>query len=207
MLNTYIRRSPVLFVLSLLLLAGGLWVNILWLPYEASLGLWLFNFLLGLALLLTWFLAARYRRKRGWVIGIGAVLTLLITAPIGLINLIGYSFEYNSQPVTNVSQYADVRSSYSNAPVSHFPETIPPEATNVEFYYRPGALQGSSSIQVQMQLPPAMWSRLKAEYETVAQYHYTEEDRKNRSQDLRIDRKVQMTGTVFGALSLIFAPT
>ena len=86
-----------------------------------------------------------------------------------------------SQPVTDVSQYADVRSSYSNAPVSHFPETIPPEATNVEFYYRPGALQGSSSIQVQMQLPPAMWSRLKAEYETVAQYHYTEEDRKNRS--------------------------
>ncbi|MEM9907979.1 MAG: hypothetical protein AAF921_23455 [Cyanobacteria bacterium P01_D01_bin.44] len=178
MLKTYIRRSPLLFVLSILLLGGGFWVSILWLPV---LWVWLFNCLPGLALLLTWFLAARYRSKRWWVIGIGAVLTLLITVPIGLLNLLGYSFEASTRPVTDVSQYAEVRSSYGNAPVSHFPETIPPEATNVKFYYRPGAFQGSSSIQVRMQLPPEMWSRLKAEYEAVAQYRYTGEDRNSRS--------------------------
>ncbi|MEM8805491.1 MAG: hypothetical protein AAGF01_05645 [Cyanobacteria bacterium P01_G01_bin.38] len=177
MLTTYIQRSPFLFVLSLLLIGGGLWVNILWLPYGFSLWGWLFNCLPGLALLLTWFLAARHRRKRWRVIGIGAVLTLLITVFVGLINVVGYSFVSAGQPVTDVSQYAEVRSSYSNAPVNHFPETIPPEATDVKFYYRPGALQGPSSIQVWMQLPREMWSRLKAEYETVAQYRYTEEDR------------------------------
>lgn len=177
MLSTYLRHNAVLLVLSIVLLGVGLWLNILWLPYDFSVGLWLFNFSPGLTLLLTGFLATRYRGKRWWFIGIGTALTLAIILVVGLSNVVGWAFSSAAKPVTDVSQYEEVRSRYDALiSVSHFPAVIPAEATNVKFYHNPGALQGSMSMQLRMQLPPDLWRSLKSEYEAVAQYQFSAAD-------------------------------
>ncbi|NJN20928.1 MAG: hypothetical protein HC812_06685 [Leptolyngbya sp. RL_3_1] len=177
MLSAYIRHNPLLLLLSGVLLGAGLWLNMLWLPYEVSVDLWLFNSSPGLTLLLTGFLATHYRRKRWLLIGIGSLLTLGITLVVGLGNVVGLAFSSASAPVTDVSQYEAVRSHYEDLiSVSHFPAVIPAEATNVKFYHAPGALQGSMSMQLRMELPSEMWKGLKSEYEAVAQYQFSAAD-------------------------------
>jgi hypothetical protein len=59
-------------------------------------------------------------------------------------------------PTTSVSSYNSVMSGkWTRADlVRHFPKSIPANAKGTQFFYRPGYLQGGSSIELRIAMPP-----------------------------------------------------
>lgn len=178
MLRTYVNRSPRLFWAGGVMLGLGLALNVWWAFHSGFyLYQWLFNFSPGLLLLLTAYLVTRFQRGRWIWVGLGLFFTVLLTLFVGVINLLGYAFDSATRPITDVGQYAAVRSELGELEhVQHFPIEIPREATLAQFYYQPGALQGGMGLQLRVQLPPETWQTLKAQYEAEAQYTFSAED-------------------------------
>jgi hypothetical protein len=178
MLRTYAQRSPLLLVASLLLLALGLCLNLWWTAYDGFyLVSWLFNLTPGLVLLLTGYLVSRARRQRWLWRSLGVLLTLLLTVFVAFINVFGYAFIEATKPITDLEQYAGVRSRFGDADyVQHFPLDIPPEAIEAQLYYQPGSFQGGMTLQLRLVLPEEAWRRVEAEYKPQTQYQFSAED-------------------------------
>jgi len=178
MLRTYAKRSPLLLVTSLLLLALGLGLNLWWTAYDGFYAVgWLLNFFPGLVLLMTGYQVSRARRQRWLWRSIGVLLTLVLTVFVAFINLVSYSFVNSSRPITDIEQYAEVRSQFGDADyIQHFPPNSPPEATKAQLYYLPGALQGAMFLQLRLELPEESWRDVIAKYEPQAQYQFLAED-------------------------------
>ena len=114
-------------------------------------------------------------------------MTFLVTAFVVFSNLINLFFYQATQPVTDVARYAEVRSRYEeSAFVSHFPETIPPEASNVRFYYFPGFLQGGMQLQLRLQLPLQQWRDRRAQYAAAASYRFVDGEHRSLENDIPI---------------------
>ncbi|MEM1310070.1 MAG: hypothetical protein AAGF98_11390 [Cyanobacteria bacterium P01_H01_bin.153] len=157
---------------GLLLLVLGLSLNLWWNAYGGFiLSLWLFNFSPGVLLLLTGYLVSRAQRKRWLWRSAGMLLTLLLTVTFALVNLVIYSFVSATKPITDIDQYAAVRSQVGEAGyyIQHFPQSISPEATEAKLYYQLGALQGEVLLQLGLSLPIERLSSLKTDFETQAQ--------------------------------------
>jgi hypothetical protein len=73
--------------------------------------------------------------------------------------------------ITDISRYEEVRASFEGSPlVSHFPEVIPPEATDVQMIYVPSLFQGGTVFQLRLTLPPARIAELQLQYVELATY-------------------------------------
>ncbi|MEM0979269.1 MAG: hypothetical protein AAGH78_03245, partial [Cyanobacteria bacterium P01_H01_bin.58] len=171
MLTPILRRNRFLLVLAVLLTWAGLGLNILLIPYSPPIDLGLINLTPGAMMGATWYLAGRFYRRRWIPILLGFFATLAAIAFVLLSNLAYLVLSSSALTVTDVSRYEEVRSLYESADlVNHFPASIPPEATNVAFYYFPGMLQGGMTLQLRLQLPAAQWEARRTEYESVIQY-------------------------------------
>lgn len=69
-------------------------------------------------------------------------------------------------PVTTPYAYRPILKYRWETPdlVTHFPDKIPDQATEVKFYYRAGFMQGGTTIELRMKLP-------KAEFNEIIQKH------------------------------------
>jgi hypothetical protein len=89
---------------------------------------------------------------------------------------IWWNIDFNNalKPVTDIAQYPTIlHKSWQDSPlVQHFPQTIPAVAKNVKIYYQPGFLQGGSTLQLQMTLPPAKIAEIQTQLRQVAQRRY-----------------------------------
>ncbi|MDH4201874.1 MAG: hypothetical protein OEV87_03185 [Phycisphaerae bacterium] len=89
------------------------------------------------------------------------LVTLFIIICILIVIFFAYTFvrmyigiKKANTPITDIQQYSKIIEewkSFSPEIVSHFPKEIPPEATNVDFYYFPGFLQSGSRIELRFQ--------------------------------------------------------
>ena len=77
----------------------------------------------------------------GWVVIVTGLFFVVA------FNLTGVLFA-GLQPDTKISRYENIRSSWSPEYVKHFPKSIPNQAQNVKFFYRPGFLQGGSTMEL-----------------------------------------------------------
>jgi hypothetical protein len=89
-----------------------------------------------------------------------------LTGVLGFYTLITLGMEMfiNSRPIINVNKYENVLSQWKQfAPdiVSHFPDPIPPDAQNIEFYFSPGLFQADDEIQL----------RFKTTSEIISDYY------------------------------------
>jgi len=76
-----------------------------------------------------------------------AVVVILIVA----LNL--YTL-WSIRPITSISAYEKVLNKrWHTRLVKHFPKTIPPKAEKQIFFYRPGYIQGGSTIELRMRMP------------------------------------------------------
>ncbi|MEM6837379.1 MAG: hypothetical protein AAF609_11030 [Cyanobacteria bacterium P01_C01_bin.120] len=172
MLERYARQSPVFLAVGLSLLVVGLLLNLWWSNNGRIFwSLWLFNCSPGASLLLTGYLVSRTQRKRWLWRSAGILLTLSLTVIFVLVNLLIYFFVNTAKPITDIDQYAAVRSQVDDAgySVQHFPQNIPPEATEAKLYYQLAALPGEMSLQLGLSLPIERLSSLKADFASQAQ--------------------------------------
>jgi hypothetical protein len=61
-------------------------------------------------------------------------------------------------PVTDLARYASILAAYRQEKpgyVAHFPAAIPPSATEIRFQFQPGAMQGSTFLELRYLLPPS----------------------------------------------------
>lgn len=80
-------------------------------------------------------------------------LTLLWYIPLTF----GIEAWISAEPVSDIGKYKKILTKWKqSAPdiVSHFPESIPPEAQDVDFYFSPGFLQADSEIQLRFKTTP-----------------------------------------------------
>jgi hypothetical protein len=99
---------------------------------------------------------------------------LLATAVLALILMavaviwFAHEFSMSVAEVTDSSRYPQIlnklRSEVSNPTVTlaNFPPTIPPNATNVRFFYRPQFLQGDTELQLRITLPATQVNQIAA---------------------------------------------
>src|ERR1035437_1743876 len=90
-----------------------------------------------------------------WLLIFVAIASVLLLTLIGL-RWLGQ--KAIPEATTDPAQYANVfaefhRTGYPQS--SHLPSSIPPSATNVQFFYDPGALQGAMQLQLRYHLPPS----------------------------------------------------
>jgi hypothetical protein len=163
-----LRKNWFLLLAGMLLLAGGLWLNIRWLAQKPSPVLYLINFGPGLILILVWFLASQFPGQRGWFIVPGALLTLAALVFVYFANgVVGYIVA-STTPIFDVNQYETIVQSYDPKLTQHFPPQIPGNATEVKFYYEPAFLQGGSYLQLRCKLPAGEIAALLDRYLPIA---------------------------------------
>lgn len=76
---------------------------------------------------------------------------------IGFVGAMFYAFHISDTPITDIEIYSDFISGCKKAYphiAAHFPNEIPAEAKNAEFYYRQGFLQGDSMLNLKFQTSP-----------------------------------------------------
>ncbi|HEC35297.1 MAG TPA: hypothetical protein ENI39_02040 [Anaerolineae bacterium] len=75
--------------------------------------------------------------------------------------------------VTEVERYEEILEGFEGSPwVEHFPERIPPEATDVRLDYLPRLMQGGGHFQLRMRLPREEVGALVVEYRGRAEYRF-----------------------------------
>jgi hypothetical protein len=75
--------------------------------------------------------------------------------------------------VTDVTEYAEIRKQFGDqVSVQHFPKVIPSDATEVHFYFIPDFLQGGTSLQLRLKLPPDKIDEQYAQFNPVALRSY-----------------------------------
>lgn len=75
---------------------------------------------------------------------------------LAIVFVAGPCYAYNSFALTGTTLtllYPYFKADFPAQMVSHFPEQIPESATKVRFWYFPGALQGSTMMQLRYKLP------------------------------------------------------
>jgi len=102
---------------------------------------------------------------------------LVIIAIVGVVYIcflfVTYQCIKGILPVTDLFRYQEIRNSYlKSSLLTHFPEQIPTDATNVSFYFKPAFLQGDNIIQLQMKLPPEKIKTLQAQFRQAAKRKY-----------------------------------
>jgi hypothetical protein len=76
--------------------------------------------------------------------------------------------------ITDISRYQEVRASFGGSPLAnHFPEVIPPQATNVQITYVPGLFQGGTVFQLRLTLSPQRIADLQLQYEELATHIFS----------------------------------
>jgi hypothetical protein len=104
-------------------------------------------------------------RKLCWAI---VVITLLLSLLlVGSLLWAVRDLRADTSDVTDPSRYQQILSQLQNGQVdepditlAHFPSTIPPDATNVRFFYRPHFLQGGTELQLRIVLPAIKVARI-----------------------------------------------
>jgi hypothetical protein len=78
--------------------------------------------------------------------------------------------------ITDVNRYSEVMESITpKTVIEHFPERIPPEASDVRFAYQPRIMQGAMFLELLITLPEKHFNELQDKYGDLEQYHYSEE--------------------------------
>lgn len=112
--------------------------------------------------------AGGWVKSRKWLKRLIDGLAILISVGLAGILWFGLSFHRSLQPVREVSRYAEVLSKYRVPEISgrmaHFPEVLPTDASDVEFYHRPGFLQGADEMEVSFRLPKEQIEEMRALY-------------------------------------------
>ena len=98
-----------------------------------------------------------------------SVCSVVIMGILGLIFIChtAVQFKKASTPVYDIAKYESILKEWKGfAPdiVNHFPEVIPPDAQNTEFYFRPGFLQSDSRIELQYRTMPENIENLYDEF-------------------------------------------
>jgi hypothetical protein len=103
-----------------------------------------------------------------------AAATLLLVTGAGLIALRSLLHSFPPDETTNPVDYANTLKQWSPTTlVSHFPPTIPANATNIHFSTFPGFLQGGAWIQLRIQLPPDEIRSLESDFTKQTKRIYT----------------------------------
>ena len=114
---------------------------------------------------------------------IARVLTLVLATIILFFLLINAFVWWHLRPITSVSKYQHVKKGRWHNPklVEHFPDTIPSSARHIEFYYRPGFLQGGSTIELRIQMPENLVEDIYTTYRPRAKSVFGGAERLDRS--------------------------
>jgi hypothetical protein len=88
---------------------------------------------------------------------------------------LGLEMFINARPVTDVSQYKNIMDQWKISAldiVSHFPDPIPPDAQEVEFYFSPGFLQADAQLQLKYKTTPKKIVEYYEEYSRITTKSY-----------------------------------
>jgi hypothetical protein len=172
-LRVLLRRNRLLLIVGLMLLVYGLWINFQWLSAQPSAGLYLVNLSPGASILLTWYLVSQNAQKYWGAIAFGILITVIIAFFAFESNIAARRMLVATTPDTEQAEYREVRDRLGDSDlVRHFPPTIPNNATNSEFVYFGGFMQGGAFIQLRLQLPPGEVAKLLQEYHSKAKYQF-----------------------------------
>ena len=135
--------------------------------------LYLLNLLPGALLLVTWYLAGKYPKRRWIAIVIGILSVVAISFFVVSLNLLAGALVAATTPITDIARYSEIREQMGDSELTrHFPLSIPKNAENVQFEYLPKFLQGGSHFQLKMRLPRAEISDLLTEFRSQAKYKF-----------------------------------
>jgi hypothetical protein len=102
-------------------------------------------------------------------VGLGIVTAFLAFLFAAVVDFAASVWISAVAPIEDVARYPEVRAQFGDSElVRHFPAAIPPEATEAQFAYIPGFLQGATVIQLRLRLPPEEVADLLAHYRPVA---------------------------------------
>ena len=74
---------------------------------------------------------------------------------------------------TDISHYYQIRNQYwSSKLIQHFPEILPPEATNISMAYFSGFLQAGAYFQLRLKLSPHQIKNLQRRFDAIATHKY-----------------------------------
>jgi hypothetical protein len=83
----------------------------------------------------------------------------------------------STRAITEVSRYQEIRAGYEDSLlIQHFPESLPPEATDVQIEYLPKFLQGGGYFKLSYKLPLEQINELHTRFNGTARYKYREGD-------------------------------
>ncbi|MBM3152134.1 MAG: hypothetical protein FJZ96_08030 [Chloroflexi bacterium] len=105
------------------------------------------------------------------------IIVLVVIGVLALKRLFPVPSASSAEPgigvVTDPAKYATLRAQLGDgAAVQHFPLTIPTEAINVRFYYRPSLFQGGTSFQLRLTLPTDQVDKQYSEFSAQAIHSY-----------------------------------
>lgn len=156
-------------IAGILLLAVAITQSIR-LPF-ASWAYHLINLLPAVLLLLGQHFCFRHRNAKwshGIIIGAGTLtLGLAVLVNVGL-----ELFVREVSPVTDIRKYGEILGKWEHSEVQHFPGTIPLEAEEAKFYYRPAFLQGGAAVQLRLKLPAPRVQMLYTKYSAQARFSF-----------------------------------
>jgi ABC-type transport system involved in multi-copper enzyme maturation permease subunit len=180
--RNYLKHNRGLLVIGILFFLLGIWADIQWIPERPSGILYFLNLLPAGLLLLAWYLASKYQKRR-WVIVIaGVLIALVISLFVVFMNVFTGAFVAATKPVTDVTRYKEIREQMGDSELTqHFPLSIPENAENVQFEYLPKFLQGGGHFQLRMELPQSEINELIAKFQPQAKYKFIGGDRSDHS--------------------------
>lgn len=177
-----LKHNRGILIVGVLLLLFGFWIDVLWIPDHPAGWLYFLNLLPGVLLLLTWYLASKYSKTRWVIIIAGILISFVVSSFAVFFNVIGGAFVAATKPVTDVTQYKEIREQMGDSELTHhFPLSIPENAKNVQFEYLPKFLQGGGHFQLRMELPQSEINELIAKFQPQAKYKFIGGDRSDHS--------------------------
>jgi hypothetical protein len=97
-----------------------------------------------------------YLLRRPIVLVVVVLISILVVARWQYVR---FWRSFFGETIRNASRYPEVLNAWKagrgTGYVAHFPVTVPVKATDIRFYFEPGALQGSTMIEVRFCLPAA----------------------------------------------------
>ena len=182
-MRVFLKRNRLLLGAGLLLLLFGLWIDVQWFSAKPSPTLYLLNLLPGLLLIFVWYRASTNVDGR-WGVVLGVLITLVVSIFVVFLNLSAGAFLAATTPITDVSQYDEIRQQMSDSGLTqHFPSSIPENATDVKFEYLPKFLQGGGYIQLRVKLPLSEIEDLLTKYRSRAKYKFIGGDRSDHANE------------------------
>jgi len=106
--------------------------------------------------------------------------SLSLLAILGILSIVFLLYWSIPHVVTDVSQYSNILHHWpekfedpgSKELTKHFPDSIPPDATNARLAYFPGCLQAGSYFQVRFRLSPEKIRSLYQHFRAQAAYRF-----------------------------------